>query len=107
MYILTGSQQWSVLKSVSESLAGRAVFLDLEGFSLSETAENVPVSSWLERYLADPIAFVEGEHARQALCRPPYEFLWRGTLPEMDTIPEELSGDFFQEGIGIGIQFAE
>ena len=31
MYILTGSQQWSVLKSISESLAGRAVFMDLNG----------------------------------------------------------------------------
>ena len=36
LYILTGSQQWSVLKSISESLAGRAVFLDLHGFSLAE-----------------------------------------------------------------------
>src|SRR5688500_16403928 len=33
-YVLTGSQQWGVLKALSESLAGRAVFLDLEGFCL-------------------------------------------------------------------------
>jgi len=33
-YILTGSQQWAVLKTISESLAGRCVFSDLEGFSL-------------------------------------------------------------------------
>jgi predicted AAA+ superfamily ATPase len=32
LYVLTGSQQWSVLKSASESLAGRAAFLDMEGF---------------------------------------------------------------------------
>ncbi len=95
MYILTGSQQWSVLKSISESLAGRAVFLDLDGFSLSEIAENVPASSWIERYLDDPIAFVEGEHARQSLSRTPYEILWRGRLPEMDTVPKALCGDFF------------
>jgi predicted AAA+ superfamily ATPase len=38
MYVLTGSQQWSVLKSIGESLAGRAVFLDLDGFALSEAA---------------------------------------------------------------------
>ncbi|MEA1921289.1 MAG: AAA family ATPase, partial [Pseudomonadota bacterium] len=35
-FILTGSQQWGVLNSISESLAGRAVFLDLEGFNLNE-----------------------------------------------------------------------
>lgn len=95
MYILTGSQQWSVLKSVSESLAGRAVFLDLDGFSLSEIAENIPVSSWIERYLDDPVAFVEGDHSRQAVGKTPYEILWRGWLPEMDTLQAELVGDFF------------
>ncbi len=95
MYILTGSQQWSVIKSVSESLAGRAVFLDLDGFSLSESTESVPASSWLERYLDDPVAFAGSDHARQPLSRTLYEILWRGSLPEMDTLPEELGGDFF------------
>ncbi|NBC28968.1 MAG: AAA family ATPase [Spirochaetes bacterium] len=38
-YLLTGSQQWQVLRSASESLAGRAVFIDLEAFSLHEIAE--------------------------------------------------------------------
>jgi predicted AAA+ superfamily ATPase len=28
LYILTGSQQWSVMKTASESLAGRASFVD-------------------------------------------------------------------------------
>ena len=31
-YILTGSQQWGVLRSVSENFAGKTVFLDFEGF---------------------------------------------------------------------------
>ncbi len=95
MYILTGSQQWSVIKSVSESLAGRAVFLDLDGFSLSEIAEGIPASSWLEQYLDDPIAFVGKQHGRLTPHRRPNELLWRGRLPEMDTVPEALSGDFF------------
>ena len=95
MYILTGSQQWSVLKSISESLAGRAVFLDLEGFSLSELAENIPAASWLERYLNDPESFVGTAQTIQAVPRTLYEILWRGFLPEMDTLPGELGGDFF------------
>ena len=33
MYILTGSQQWSVLKSISESLAGRAILINLDSCS--------------------------------------------------------------------------
>jgi len=95
MYILTGSQQWSVMKSISESLAGRAVFLDLDGFALSEVVENVPAVSWLDRYLADPCEFVASDNRRQRPGRTLYELLWRGRLPEMDTIPEALAGDFF------------
>ncbi len=35
-YILTGSQKFSLMKEVSDSLAGRCVWLELEGLSLSE-----------------------------------------------------------------------
>jgi predicted AAA+ superfamily ATPase len=95
MYIMTGSQQWSVMKSMSESLAGRAVFIDLEGFSLSEIAESIPQKSWLERYLDDPETFVHDKQSIPEQSRTLYEQLWRGTLPEMDTLPEEFSGDYF------------
>ncbi len=36
LYFLTGSQQWGVLRALAESLAGRAAFLDLDGFCLSD-----------------------------------------------------------------------
>jgi predicted AAA+ superfamily ATPase len=95
LYVLTGSQQWSVLKSVSESLAGRAVFLDLEGFSLGELCGASAASSWLERYLGDPEQFTHASHSR---LRPPwtlYEHIWRGSLPEMSQLPTALGNDFF------------
>lgn len=95
MYILTGSQQWSVLKSISESLAGRAVFLDLEGFSLAEITESETAVSWLERYLDDPFDFVKNNNIKMKLDRTLYELLWRGSLPETDTLPENLIEDFF------------
>jgi len=95
MFVLTGSQQWSVLRSVGESLAGRAVFLDLEGFSLAEAAEHIPRRSWLERYLDDPDAFVAGMPPRHPTTRTLYELLWRGSLPAMDTLPGTVASDFF------------
>jgi predicted AAA+ superfamily ATPase len=36
MYLLSGSQNWSLLKNISQSLAGRVGFLELLPFSLSE-----------------------------------------------------------------------
>ncbi len=48
-FILTGSQQWGVMKHLADSLAGRAVILELEPFSLGEVAENSPKRPWLKR----------------------------------------------------------
>jgi len=93
-YVLTGSQQWSVLKSASESLAGRAAFLDLEGFCLAEIAQAVPRAHWLQRYLDAPEKFVASQPGRLAAGRTVYEHLWRGFLPEADVLEEDFIADF-------------
>jgi len=95
MFVLTGLQQWPALKSVGESLAGRAVFLDLDGFSLAEMAEDIPSRPWLERYLDAPDAFAAETPRRHAATRSLYECLWRGTLPAMDALPKSVASDFF------------
>ncbi len=97
-YVLTGSQQWEVLRSLSESLAGRVAFLDLEGFSLAEMAgavdESVPRASWLERWLESPDALLESRPERLQNVRPLFERLWRGALPEADLLSEDVIADF-------------
>ena len=75
-YILSGSQQWSVLTSVSESLAGRAAFLDLEGFSQAEAAGSE--GSWLANWMADPARFLASPPSPLQDTRTFYESLWRG-----------------------------
>ena len=95
-YILTGSQQWSVLKTISESLAGRCVFADMEGFSLAETAEDIPGKSWLNRWLTAPDDFINEEARLYKTGRSLYEQLWRGWLPEADRLPLELLPDFHE-----------
>ena len=95
-YVLTGSQQWSVLRSASESLAGRAVFLDLEGFSLAEIAESAPPQHWLDRFLRDPQAFADTPPDRLTLSRTLYEQLWRGFLPKADALELEWIGEFYR-----------
>ncbi len=79
-YILSGSQQWGVLTSVSESLAGRAGFIDLEGFCLAEAAGSQ--RSWLAAWISDPLGFLSFRPTRLPESRTLYEQLWRGGLPD-------------------------
>ena len=95
LYVLTGSQQWSVLKSASESLAGRAAFLDMEGFCLAEIAEAGGEDHWLNRYLAAPEQFVAEPPKRLGMARTVNEQLWRGFLPEADTLERTWIPEFY------------
>ena len=95
LYVLTGSQQWSVLKSASESLAGRAAFLDMEGFCLAEIAEAGAEDHWLHRYLTAPEQFVAEPSKRLGLTRTVNEQLWRGLLPAADTLERTTIPEFY------------
>ena len=92
-YILTSSLQWGVMKNAAESLAGRAVFLDLEGFSLSEISGS-PSSSWLAHWLKDPKKVIDSPSQRLSLPHTLYEHIWRGGFPRAHFLPPENIGDF-------------
>lgn len=94
-YLLTGSQQWHVLRSLAESLTGRAVFLDLEGFSLGEVAQADASSAWLPAWMEDPAGFVASHRGRLELPYSPFELVWRGSLPEATRLPLEVLPDFW------------
>ena len=94
-YLVTGSQQWHVLHSLAESLAGRAVFLDLEGFCLGEVAQADPASAWLPAWLEDPEGFPALRRSRLPLPHSPYEQIWRGTLPDATRLPLATLPDYW------------
>jgi len=94
-YLLTGSQQWNVLRTLADSLAGRAVFLDLEGFSLGERARENNGSAWLSAWMDNPETFLAPPRQRLALPHPPYELIWRGCLPEATGLPLTTVPDFW------------
>jgi len=95
-YILTGSQQWQVLKNISESLAGRVAFIDLDAFCLTEVAGVVPQKegSWLSDWLQGKHKAVQNRK-RLDLKRSLYETLWTGFLPETQVLDPEVIPDFF------------
>lgn len=94
-YLLTGSQQWHVLRNLAESLAGRAVFLDLEGFALGELASPPAEAPWLEAWLQDPEGFPAQPWEHLPLPAPAFETVWRGTLPEPARLPLEVVPEFW------------
>ncbi|OGQ83930.1 MAG: GTP-binding protein [Deltaproteobacteria bacterium RIFOXYA12_FULL_58_15] len=102
-FILTGSQQWQVISSMAESLAGRAVFVDLDGFSLAETtnllrgaAQMQPVSDrgWLGTWLGSPEELVASPPDRLPVGRNLYELLWRGALPDAQLLTDAVTPNF-------------
>ncbi len=93
-YILTGSQQWAVLKNASESLAGRAVLSHLESFSLAELGKQTNTATWLERWLQNPdISSIQPAN-RLHLPFTLLEQLWRGFFPEAQFLDLDLIPDF-------------
>lgn len=94
-YILTGSQQWAAMKSLSESLAGRAVFVDLEGFSLSEMANRPVQKPWLHYWLENPEQLKTLPYRRLPLSSTVFEILYRGCLPQTLFISPENRRSFF------------
>lgn len=95
-YLLTGSQQWSVIRGMAESLAGRAIILELNSFSLSEIAESKK-PSWLERWLTNNSSFEW--KGRLNLPFPLFEQLWRGFLPKIQELSLDLIPPYFSSYI--------
>ena len=93
-YILTGSQQWGVMKSMSESLAGRAVFLDLYSFCLLEISQSDFTMPWIVRWLDSPDVFLAKRQSRLPAKITLYEQLWRGFLPEAQFLSLDVIPDF-------------
>ncbi|TAK74461.1 MAG: ATP-binding protein [Gammaproteobacteria bacterium] len=69
-FLLTGSQQWGVLNTIAESLAGRAIIITLDGFSLAEIANMTNNKPWLLHWLDNPDQFLA--HPPNRLSLPSY-----------------------------------
>ncbi len=93
-YVLTGSQQWGVLATVAESLAGRAAFLDLDGFSLRESLEATAEKHWLDAWLESPESVADRGVRRLGGEVALFERIGRGSLPEAHFLPLDTIPDF-------------
>ncbi len=94
-YLISGSQQWQVLANLQESLAGRAVFLDLDSFSLSEINQYQPeFTGWLGKWLNNPQN--NDISVLNSLKFNLLEQLWRGFLPDTQFLTQDMIPIFWQ-----------
>lgn len=80
LFWLTGSQQFDMMKNLTESLAGRVAILHLQGISLAEEQERADDPPFLP-----VLALLK---ARQKTAKPLtlpelYHKIWRGSYPDM------------------------
>ncbi|MEI7733029.1 MAG: ATP-binding protein [Verrucomicrobiota bacterium] len=104
-FLITGSQQWHVIQRLSESLAGRVAPLDLSGFCLAETrAGHTWFDTWLtmaRKPAADALPLLR---KRRSAGLSATETIWRGSFPEVQTLPEAAVPGWMQGYVATYLQ---
>ncbi len=78
MFWITGSQQFSLMQNVSETLAGRVGIMHLQGFSQSEKFENYQQSPFLPE-----LQNIENRKSNDIRTDNIFHTIWKGSYPAM------------------------
>jgi len=91
-FLMTGSQQFELMKGISESLAGRIGLLTLSGLSTREIDGVVFDKPFLptEKYINERL-----ESAVPVLAQKLWERIWRGSMPKLYAQPETPVADYY------------
>lgn len=95
-YFLTGSQNFSVLRSIAESMAGRVAIFHLENFTPQEMLKHGNEEGWVPKYLEDPTTFYLGRKTFPPSFCSLVEFLFRGTFPGTVELPTSQIPRYFR-----------
>ena len=87
---LTGSQKFTLMKGVRESLAGRVAIIDLLGFSYKEA---IGISKESKPFWPDEIDIAKKTNPRAIM--EVYRDIWTGSFPELVTNPDIGRDRFF------------
>ena len=93
MYWLTGSQQFHLMKNVSESLAGRVGILQLEGLSQDEKNGHPDIPPFLptEEYIKAKV-----QNAAETDLLKVYELIWKGSYPKLYPADSDYWAVFYE-----------
>ena len=85
---LTGSQTYSLMHNVSESLAGRIGILELQGFSVREKLQN----DFLDYFIPNA-EYIQSRSENKNQIDDIWQYIFRGSMPELSD--SSLDWDFF------------
>ena len=92
LFWLTGSQQFHVMKGVSESLAGRVAVVQLLGFSRRESAGQ---DSDVGPFIPTPTEMQDRGRGAESIALPDlYRLIWRGSYPAI-ALSRDMDRDLF------------
>lgn len=99
-FILSGSQNLSVIKNIAESLAGRVAIVELHGMSWPEIRGNA-VGGWLEGWVngaqgGGGAVRKPGDEGRAGVSPSWYAAIFRGGMPGTLDLPDALLPRFFE-----------
>jgi predicted AAA+ superfamily ATPase len=99
MYLITGSQQWEVMRHLAESLAGRVAMVELPAFCFQEI-DDIPSPTWLTRWMEAAEngleAGLEVLEGFRSSGRSATAAIWRGGFPEVQTVDEDVVPGWMQ-----------
>ncbi len=107
MYLITGSQQWEIMKQLAESLAGRVGILELSGFSLAEqfgSASQDWLTRWLEGDSQNSDGVLDMLHGMGSRKLSATRQIWRGGFPEVQTLRDEVVPGWMRGYVGTYLQ---
>ena len=94
-YFLTGSQNFSMLRTVAESMAGRVAIFHLDNFTPQEMLGLSKMGGWLPHYLDNPESFYL-QHKKVPNTFPSLiEFLFKGAFPAAFDLPISQISRYF------------
>lgn len=95
-YFLTGSQNFSMLRTVAESMAGRVAIFQLDNFTPQEVLGQGKEEGWLPQYLRNPNTFYQERGNLPQSFVPLIELLFRGTFPATISLPTSQIPRYFR-----------
>jgi len=92
-YLLTGSQNLGLLKTVAETLAGRVGIVDLAPMTYWELADMPGNTCWLPHFLKDAKTLLGSETNDPTTL---HKHIWRGGMPGLIPFPDSAVADYFR-----------